>query len=146
MLLATAERDSHADETSDGHLGGLDVHIVPMPADAASTEPGLKNVRQDTIDIAVVLGTDARAKQAVAALDPSTVILSAGTISPGQADAETTFAQRFEAAYGTQPDLWAAQGYNAARRVELAVRKLGGVNDRSALAAALAVTENGIDW
>ena len=28
FLLASAERDGHPDETSDGHLGGLDSHVT----------------------------------------------------------------------------------------------------------------------
>ncbi len=28
FLLATRERDGHPDETSDGHLGGLDVYVL----------------------------------------------------------------------------------------------------------------------
>ena len=46
----------------------------------------------------------------------------------------------------TMPDQSAIEGYNAARRIDLAVRTLGGVDDRRALIEALAATKDGIDW
>ena len=41
FLLAADERDGHANETSDGHLGGVDVHVLPLPRDAAGLVEGL---------------------------------------------------------------------------------------------------------
>ncbi len=43
FLLASAERDGHPDETSDGHLGGLDSHVTIVEngdhADAQAIRP-----------------------------------------------------------------------------------------------------------
>ena len=146
MLLATRERDGHANETSDGHLGGLDVYIVPLPAYAAETIQGLKRVSQASVDIAVLFDPDAELEQALAELEPQTVIMRPGTINPEPTEASALFATRYQAAYGTTPDRAAVAGYNAARRVDLAVRPLGGVDDRPALMAALAASRDGIEW
>lgn len=146
ILLATQERDGHANETSDGHLGGLDVYIVPLPAYAAQTIPGLKRTPQASVDIAILLGPETGAEQAMAELQPETVIMRPGTIDPEPNAASALFATRYQEAYGAVPDQSAAAGYNAARRVDLAVRSLGGVDDRAALIAALAASRDGIEW
>jgi hypothetical protein len=146
ILLATKERDGHADETSDGHLGGLDVFIVPLPTQAAETIQGLKRTSQTSIDIVVMIGPEAGADQAAVQLNPQAIVIRPGTINTNPTEASTMFANRFETAYGSVPDQWATEGYNAARRIDLAVRPLGGVDDRRTLNAALAATEKGIEW
>ncbi len=146
MLLATRERDGHAGETSDGHLGGIDVFIVPLPVDAAGTIAGLKRVPQTSIDIAILIGPDAATDPETARLDPQTVTIRPGTFDTNPPEARAAFAARFQDAYGTAPDRWALEGYNAARRIDLAVRRQGGVDDRAALIAALAATAEGIEW
>jgi outer membrane PBP1 activator LpoA protein len=58
FLLATRERDSHPDEESDGHLGGLDVYFFVVEG----RDDPLAGVRallgQRTIDILAVTGPD----------------------------------------------------------------------------------------
>ena len=146
ILLATQERDGHADETSDGHLGGLDVFIVPLPTNAAETIQGLKRAPQTSIDIAILMGSEAGTDQVAVQLDPRTVTLRPGTINANPTEVSRIFATRFQSAFGTMPDQSAIEGYNAARRIDLAVRTLGGVDDRHALIAALAATNEGIEW
>ncbi len=146
ILLATQERDGHADETSDGHLGGLDVFVVPLPAYAAETIQGLKRVPQTAIDIAVLIGSDTGADPAAAELNSRTVVIRSGPINANAIAASTMFADKYQAEYGTGPDQWAAEGYYTARRIDLAVRALNGVDDRRALIAALATTDIGIEW
>lgn len=146
ILLAKQERDGHANETSDGHLGGLDVIVVPLPTYAAETIQGLKRVSQTTIDIAVLIGPEVGTDQEAAQLDPQTVTIRPGRINTNLTEAGKLFATRFQTAYGTAPDQSAAEGYNAARRIDLAVRTLRDVEDRRAMIAALAVTEEGIVW
>jgi len=143
ILLATRERDGHANEESDGHLGGLDVYIVLRPSDTAQATNGLVGASPAIVDIAVVLGPDAAAERAVAEFEDPTVVIRPGTLA---AESANDFATRYETTYGTAPDRAAAEGYNAARRVDLAVRPLGGVEDRDALIAALAETSGGIKW
>lgn len=146
ILLATQERDGHADETSDGHLGGLDVFIVPLPTRAAKTIQGLKRVPQTSIDIAILMSSEAGTDQDAVRLDLQTVIIRPGTINTNPTQASRKFATRFQSVFGTAPDQSAAEGYDTARRIDLAVRTLGGVDDRRALIAALADTNDGIEW
>ena len=57
FLLASGERDRHANEESDGHLGGLDVYVsvVEMDADVAGVR---ENVVASQPDIIAVVGAD----------------------------------------------------------------------------------------
>ncbi len=41
FLLAADERDGHEGETSDGHLGGVDVQVLLLPHDSGAEIPGL---------------------------------------------------------------------------------------------------------
>jgi hypothetical protein len=133
FMLATTQRDSHPDETSDGHLGGLDSYVSVVPA--------LGAVAADT-DIVVVpasLMIDG---------EPTAVVLR-----PGQspfADAEQTGVARFvaaySAAYGQAPTAEAAQGFNAAQRIEVAVRAQGSTDDRAALRRSFAQTADDFSW
>ena len=146
ILLASQERDSHADEESDGHLGGLDVYIIARPGDGAASVSGLVGASPETIDIAVVLGPDALAEQAISEIELPTVAIRPGAVAAGLADPENEFTTRYETTYGATPDRAAIEGYNAARRVDLAVRPLGGVENRDALIAAFTETAGGIEW
>ena len=58
----------------------------------------------------------------------------------------SSFAVRYQSTYGTAPTEAAALGYNAARRLDIAIRPLDGVAPAAALEAALAETASGIDW
>ncbi len=76
-------------------------------------------------------------------LDQQTVTLRPSTTNAKPTEASGLFATRFQSAFGTPPDQSAAEGYYAARRIDLAVRTLGDVDDRCALIAALAATNEG---
>ncbi|MDO8982322.1 hypothetical protein, partial [Cypionkella sp.] len=65
FLLAADERDGHANETSDGHLGGVDVHVLPLPRDAAGLVEDLIGTPTEPGDVVVVLGTEPAASEAV---------------------------------------------------------------------------------
>ena len=146
ILLATRERDSHANETSDGHLGGLDVFLVPLPTEAAADIDGLRDVNRRPIDIAVLLGPGSGDDQDLSQLDPQTVVVRPGRIVSEPTEAGRDFETRFLTAYGLRPDRAAIEGYNAARRVDLALRSTNGVADRPALIDALTATADGIEW
>ncbi len=144
FLLATRERDSHPDEHSDGHLGGLDVYLYPVDL-AVESLAGLEALlARVPIDIVAVVGPD----EAAAAIGP--LIDGSGTVlmAPGRlrAPASAAFATAFEAAFGYPPGNQAAHGYNAARRIDAAVRPQDGVADRAALRRAFDFTRDGIDW
>lgn len=144
FLLATRERDSHPDEESDGHLGGLDVYLFPVDPERDLLAGVRALLQQEQIDILAVIGP-ASAVEEIRPLvaDSQTLLLAPGRVRPSSAEA---FARAFEAAFGYAPETPAAEGYNAARRIDRAVRPLGGVADRAALRRALEETGDGLDW
>ncbi|MEQ8357747.1 MAG: hypothetical protein RH942_19590 [Kiloniellaceae bacterium] len=154
--LATRERDGHANEESDGHLGGLDVYIgmVEFSAEAAAARTPGGEVGAAAPDIVVAIGVPAELAPLRAAGGGDAVLLEPGKVpnaaawrqEPTLGGAAGSFQQRFSDAYGSAPDGWAAQGYDAARRIDLAIRPLGGVADRAALTRGLAATQGGIRW
>ena len=150
FLVASAERDGHANETADGHLGGLDVLVTPLPADAALGVEGLFGPGSGgNYDVAVVLGGSAMAPDGTPGISTTTVVMRPGAL-PDQAlwarSGPNTFNDSFTARFEGAPDEAAALGYNAARRIDLAVRDLGGISDPALLSDTLANTENGIEW
>ena len=144
FLLAARERDGHPDEEADGHLGGLDVYLYPVDLERESLEGVDALLQREQIDIITVIGPD----EAVEKIRPlvagsRTVLLTPGRLRPASTDA---FTNAFKAAFGYPPAAPAAEGYNAGRRIDAAVRPLGGVDDRAALRRALDETRDGIDW
>jgi hypothetical protein len=133
FMLATTWRDSHPDETSDGHLGGLDSYVSVVDA------PG-----------AVADGTDIVVVPASQAVDGE---LSAVVLRPGQspfADAEQTgvanFVAAYRSAYGDAPTAEAAQGFNAGQRIDVAVRAQGSTSDKVMLQRSFAQTADDFSW
>lgn len=144
MLMAADERDGHLDETSDGHLGGVDVQVLPLPEAAAGRVEGLWGTPIIPPDVVVVMGSEAEARAALAAFGWDSIVLAPGTLPTGWA--EGSFATRYRSAYGTEPTDAAAEGYNASRRLDQAIRPRGGIEPRSGVEAALADSAGGIDW
>ena len=136
FLIASHERDNHPDETSEGHLGGMDVQLTLVRMDEAKA----------AADLAFVLAPFAApGDAAVAALaEPSgaVVVDSAhlAALPPGMDQGDGTlppFAERFRAATGLKPEPEALATYLGARAVDLAVRPLDSVDNREALRRAL---------
>ena len=152
FLLATRERDGHADETSDGHLGGLDVHVLPLEVASPAAFARLWEEMETSADILLVAGSDDLYAAAVQAVGAKTAVLRPGRLPPedfwkGITGADKSeFAIRYHNSHKRLPDRAAAAGYNAARRIDLAIRPLGVVDDQASLRAALAATSNGITW
>jgi hypothetical protein len=144
FLLAARERDGHPDEESDGHLGGLDVyvHLVSLDGGAPSAVRAL--LQRERIDILAVIGPGHAAEklQPLVAGAP-TVLLAPGRLpSP----VPSAFVRAFQVAFGYPPGKHAAEGYNAGRRIDAAVRPLDSVGDPAALRRAFDETRDGLDW
>lgn len=148
FLLAADERDGHANETSDGHLGGVDVHVLPLPQDAAGLVEGLIGTPTEPADVVVVLGPESAASEAAREYQSTSTVLLQVVLPVGWDSDEGTdsFVARYRLAYGTAPGVMAATGYRAARRLDVAIRPLDGVIPRAALKDAWRSTESGLPW
>ena len=138
FLVASAENDGHSAETADG-----DVFLTPLPAARASDISGLIGQTFEQYDFAILLG-DATIEITEQGVGSETVIVRAGVLpAPAQ---RTRFGQTYRNRFETVPRDTAAQGYNAARRIDQAVRALGEAAQSEDLRAAVAATANGISW
>ena len=152
FLLATAEKDGHADETSNGHLGGLDVYIIPQPNGVTALFPELIPPPSSRPDIIVVIGPSDDAAAAMENADLDSVTIRPGILdnanrwSAAEMQDPKSFAARYRSAYKQPASRWAAEGYNAARRIDDAIRPLNGVDNRAALNRAFALSADGIRW
>ncbi len=116
--LATLERDAHAGEESDGHLGGLDVYIF-------TAEPGAEL----PADMNIVVLLDAGAFPAVSVQKE----IGSDALRPSIAWAALIaldFESRYAATYGTPASPAARQGYYAAQLIERYVRQNPGFINR----------------
>jgi hypothetical protein len=133
FLIASAERDSHANETSEGHLGGLDVQLtLARIGEAAAGEV------PDFVVAPFAAANDAQV--AALAAPGDAVIVDAEVlagITPEERSDLAPFAERFQAGTGRAPDTAALGVYQAARVVDLAVRSVDSVGDRDGLRRAL---------
>lgn len=154
--LATKERDAHAGETSDGHLGGLDVHL--STADAHEAElAGLKSLLdKKKMDLIVSTGPNQSVDTTLVSLaGDKSVVLTPGRLPfpnfaqgglPDESSTAAAFVTAFEKEFGYQPPPVAARGYHAARRIDAAVRSLGGVDDKPHLHRMLRQSRSGFNW
>ncbi|NOX74205.1 MAG: hypothetical protein GXP03_11510 [Alphaproteobacteria bacterium] len=139
--LATRERDGHADEESDGHLGGLDVYINTP----AKGETAIAALAGGTFDLVAVIGKladDGALQSAIRA--SGAVMVPVASVSPAMEseflgpDQGGAFNGRFEAAENRAATPPATLSYIAARLIDLAVRPQEGVEDRAAMRAVIA--------
>ncbi|SFE51680.1 hypothetical protein SAMN04488523_1085 [Sulfitobacter brevis] len=150
MRVAASERDSHAAETSDGHLGGIDLFIRVQPVDAAEGITWLKGAPTTAATVIVDFSGPDVAPSRIAA--DGTLVITPGKLPPAEIwsgnalSSPNSFAARYHAAYDGAPDRQAAQGYNAALRIDRAVRDSGGLHDIEALRKTLDRSTDGIDW
>ncbi|MGQ0563854.1 MAG: hypothetical protein ACT4OK_02115 [Gemmobacter sp.] len=148
FLLAADERDGHADETSDGHLGGVDVQVLPLPRDAAGLVEDLIGTPDEPADVVIVLGAASAVGDAARAHQSASTVLMQEILPEGwdTDDRMDSFVARYRLAYGTVPGVIAATAYVAARCLDIAIRPLDGVSPRAALEAAWRSTESGLPW
>lgn len=127
FMQAASERDSHPDQESDGHLGGLDVYVRAVDARGdLRAELGRKPA-----DIVVMLGSRETMSRIETILRGTKTVL----LPPGQ----PPFAK--PARLELSP--LALRGYNAARRIDMAVRAQGGTADSAWLRRSFAATARG---
>ena len=145
-LLAADERDGHPDETSDGHLGGVDVQIIPFPDGQQIALPDLKNSHQGPLDVILVL--DFSSTPSLPKMKDETVILTPGDLPELWKDTDNalSFAVRHKTEWSIEPDLSAAQGYHAARRIDAAIRPNDGIDDVTAIREALKRSVTNFAW
>ena len=138
--LATREQDAHDFEESDGHLGGLDSYIFRVD-NAVSEAAVVKNIELllhvKNPDFVTGIFTPGMVEILIPILDLQNVLLVNPVDSaiwqsvaiPGY-KLETTnggsFASEFQGLYGHQPNVYAYQGYIAARLIAATVRTMGG--------------------
>lgn len=132
FLIASHERDSHPEETSEGHLGGMDVQLTLSRLDEAMAARDLAFV------VAPLSPPGDAAVAALAAPGGAVVVDSAhiAALPQGLDQGDETlppFADRFRAETGEEPGPEALATYLGARVVDLAVRPLDSVDDREAL-------------
>lgn len=136
FLMATAERDRHPNETSDGHLGGMDVHVFRVD-DVEGPESVRRQVRMllDLKDIRFVFGAfepelNEVIRSAVSGT-PAIVVhpLECAMYRASAGDAERLmtmtgepFSTAFHRAEGYQAGAFATNGYIAARLIDATVR------------------------
>jgi len=145
--IATRESDGHAMETSDGHLGGLDVYIIPLPAELGTGIDGLVGVQPDSYDFVVLLGQGDPPVDTIPGITEATIVVSPGVssdVSRFTSQPDRFFTQ-YQSYYGAAPNEAAAHGYIAARRIDQAVRRFGEVSQTGAIRDALAETATGIN-
>ena len=149
FMLATTERDSHPDEESDGHLGGLDVYVSDVDTQGDVTAKLKQTTDQNDINIVTALGSQNLLSSVGSALSGTGIVL----LPPGQTPFSTpgspavaAFSAAYEKTYNAKPSPQAAQGYNAARRIEAAVRALEGVDDAAALQQMFAQSARNFTW
>lgn len=133
FLVASEEQDGHANEESDGHLGGLDVYItLAAVGDRARIDAADPDI------LALPLAGEARSGDAVIlrAIDAGSP-KAAGFLNRAAGAGFSPFADRFATRTGRTPGTEATAAYLAARHIDLAVRELEGVEDRAELANLL---------
>jgi len=149
FMLATTEWDAHADEKSDGHLGGLDsyVSLIDANGDVAAEVKRISSISQ--INIMVSFASDkTQALIDKLLVGEKIVLLQSGPtlFDNKNLPAVSAFISAYHQAYGKNPTAAAAQGYNAARRIDVAVRAQGGINDQGLLHQNFTQTATAFSW
>jgi len=149
FMLATTQRDAHADEESDGHLGNLDSYVRLINADGDVAAGINRLIGSRELNIVAAFTSDKTISLITRQLEGKKIVL----LEPGQTPfidkslpAVTGFISDFKRAYGITPSASAAQGYNAARRLDTAVRAQDGVGNPDALQKNFQKTERNFMW
>jgi len=139
FLLATTEEDGHPDETSDGHLGGLDSHVLKVDSGTNSTEMlnRLEKLMQTREPIFVtglftaknieIIKESLKRKNTVLFDPVESDMWEKAQSSLGQLKSMSgdSFSTGFQNRYGYEPTSAAMRGYIAARLIAATVRSFG---------------------
>lgn len=152
FLLATRERDGHAFEESDGHLGGLDSYVITIDTgrsiefvrgelDSLLTGEGTVFLTGVAVP-ETIASTGVKIDEAQTALvDPmNTQIFHLAVSTPESlvTMGGVPYSTAYQKAYGHEPGPYAIRGYIAARLIDAAVSAIEGrFSQRDALRRAL---------
>ncbi|VAW22753.1 hypothetical protein MNBD_ALPHA11-1099 [hydrothermal vent metagenome] len=154
FMLATRERDGHPDEESDGHLGGLDVYVTTIDGsenisaqiemiNAGASNPG------SGANIVSYLTSEINSASIQNTLDQSNIaLLVPGEISNanGELLGDDSFFVTFNEDYNADPTAAAIRGYNAARRIDQAIRAQGSASDVADLMDNFSQSATDFNW
>lgn len=146
FMLATEENDGHADQESDGHLGGLDVYVTVVTEQSGTDKIGSTLARTDILVFFASSATRPLIDRTLKAGDAVLLLPGQSPFAAKDELAVAAFITAYNSRYGTEPGDAAARGYNAARRIDAAVRAQSGADDRGELQNALAKTAKDFDW
>ena len=141
FLIAARERDGHSNETSEGHLGGLDVQLTVLET-ANASDPAIAGAH---FIAAPLMGIEDVSRLSAAA--PQAVILSrvdlanpaaAAMLGADQARGLDRYEVRYQRETGGPPGEAAILAYLMARWIDRVIRPLGTADNREAILAALA--------
>ena len=136
MRVATREADGHPDETSDGHLGGVDSNLLRVDSTrgATSISDSIRKIAAQQGTAIVVLDNRFQDLDKQLSAAASIVILTrsqagalpANVILPTQlSDSRLKqFSVQYRQQYGLAPDSAARAGYISARLIAKAMRRL----------------------
>ncbi len=149
FMLATTLRDSHGDEESDGHLGNLDsyVRLIDANGDISASLKRLEDLGE--INIVATFTTENTQSLITRLLEGKNI----AQLLPGQTPfsnkdqpAVSAFISAYIQAYDIAPTASSAQGFNAARRIDTAVRAQDGISDLEALQRSFRQTAGNFTW
>ena len=149
FMLSTTERDSHPDQESDGHLGGLDVYVTVIDGMGNPTADIEGMSVEDKMANVAIFGSKTTRSRVESLLEGKGIALLLPGRSPFSDSgliAVAGFTSAYEKEYGVKPSSDAAQGYNAARRIDRAVRDQGGVDNTASLLRSFRDTTQEFTW
>jgi len=151
-LIASADRDGHPGETADGHLGGLDVFLIPLLETTAEQINGLVDHKTENFDFVVPLERVPMDLSGLQGVTTQTIVLDPGDLSDPAAWFEyptssgKSFAARYRSRFGEQPDAFSVHGYFAARKIDHAMCESNGLSSLEEIRKVLVASRQGIDW
>jgi ABC-type branched-subunit amino acid transport system substrate-binding protein len=149
FLLATTQRDAHADEESDGHLGNLDSYVSVIDANGDVAAEINRITSKNQINIIASFASDKTQDLLVKLLAGENIALLQSGPTPfanKNLPAVSAFISAYSLAYGVNPSATAARGYNAAQRIDRAIRAQGGIDDLGLIRQSIRQTAAAFTW